>query len=112
MMRLSVLALVVVSGLLAACGSGAGPVDDGGPLDSQAQTLPTDEVHHWYYTSTAFNSADMVGERVQFCDASNDGWGVTTPYYKTFTLDCDNGGSQLVCYDCTKFPCKKVVCPI
>lgn len=111
MRRLSVLALVVVSGLLAACGSGADPVDEGGSLDSQSQTLPTNEVHNWYYTSTSFNSADMVGERVQFCDGSNDGWGVTTPYYKRFILACDDAGSEFECLDCSKSPCKLMPCP-
>lgn len=111
MMRLSVLAFVVVSGVLAACGTGAGPVEEGNTLDSQTQTLPANEVQNWYYTSAALNPAEMVGERTQFCDGSNDAWGVTTLYYRRVTISCDNGGYGIECYDCTKFPCKAITCP-
>ncbi|NOJ77412.1 signaling protein [Myxococcus xanthus] len=112
MMRPSVLASVVVSGLLAACGTGAGPGDEGSTLDSQSQTLPANEVRTWYYTNSAFDPAEMVGERTQYCDGSNDEWGVTTRYYKRIMMSCDNGVyQQFECYDCTKFPCKVVPCP-
>jgi hypothetical protein len=56
------------------------------------------------------NASQMVGERTQHCDTTNDQWGVTTLYYKRLTTACDTGSSLYVCYECTQESCRSFPC--